>query len=94
MRLIFMLLLKYAYRCPLLYFWVLILLKLISRCTKLIEVESLSVENNTSSPPKMRHLKQVQERTAELKRKNSDLEIEAALDKIRSRSLTMHKSEN
>ncbi len=37
--------------------------------------------------------RQVAERTAELKHKNRELEIEAALDKIRSASLAMHHSD-
>jgi signal transduction histidine kinase len=37
--------------------------------------------------------KQVQERTAELEYKNRDLEIEAALEKVRTRALEMQKSD-
>ena len=37
--------------------------------------------------------KQVHERTAELEHKNRDLEIEAALERVRSRTMAMHKSE-
>jgi signal transduction histidine kinase len=36
--------------------------------------------------------KEVQERTVELEAKNRELEIEAALERVRSRSLAMHKS--
>ncbi|MFN8347766.1 MAG: hypothetical protein U0X91_22365 [Spirosomataceae bacterium] len=60
---------------------------------KLAEVEELSAEKQQILTEQNETLeRQVTERTAELKHKNRDLEIEAALDKIRSASLVMRHS--
>ncbi|MDB5243633.1 MAG: hypothetical protein JWP57_4258, partial [Spirosoma sp.] len=61
---------------------------------RLDEVHQLSEEKQQILATQNETLeKQVAERTAELEHKNQDLEIEAALDKIRSRSLAMHSSD-
>ena len=61
---------------------------------KLTEVQLLSDEKQHILATQNETLeKQVAERTAELAHKNRELEIEAALDKVRSRSLAMHKSD-
>jgi hypothetical protein len=61
---------------------------------KLIEVESLSAEKQQILSTQNETLeKQVAERTAELVHKNRDLEIEGALEKIRSTSLAMRHSD-
>ncbi len=61
---------------------------------KLDQVETLSAEKQQILATQNEVLEvQVTERTAELQHKNRELEIEAALDKVRSRSLAMHKSD-
>ncbi len=61
---------------------------------KLIEVETLSDEKQTILAGQNETLeRQVKERTAELVHKNRDLEIEAALERVRSRTMAMQKSD-
>ena len=61
---------------------------------RLMEVEQLSAEKETILTQQNATLEhQVSERTAELEHKNRELEIEATLDKVRSRSLAMHRSD-
>ena len=60
---------------------------------KLVEVEALSAENHQILSTQNETLeKQVTERTAELEHKNRDLEIEVALERVRSRTMAMQKS--
>ncbi len=60
---------------------------------KITEVETLSIEKQQILATQNEVLEtQVRERTTELQHKNRELEIEAVLDKVRSRSLAMHKS--
>jgi signal transduction histidine kinase len=61
---------------------------------KLMEVEKLSAEKQQilfSQNETLEH--QVAERTAELSTKNRELEIEAALERVRSRTMAMQKSD-
>ncbi len=58
------------------------------------EINSLSIEKQQILFSQNETLeKQVQERTAELQLKNRDLEIETALERIRSRSIAMQQSD-
>lgn len=61
---------------------------------KLSEVEMLSAEKQQILATENERLEhQVNERTTELTHKNRELEVEAALEKIRSRSVTMQRSD-
>ena len=61
---------------------------------KLVEVENLSIEKHQILSTQNETLeKQVAERTAELVHKNRDLEIEGALERVRAKTMAMHKSE-
>ncbi|MEO9144442.1 MAG: ATP-binding protein [Ginsengibacter sp.] len=55
------------------------------------EEDTFGIENWKQKVEKLEKI--VAERTADLVEKNRELEIEAALEKVRSRSLAMHKSE-
>ena len=55
------------------------------------EVDTFGIENWKNKVEALEKI--VGERTADLVEKNRELEIEAALEKVRSRSLAMHKSE-
>lgn len=61
---------------------------------KLIEIETLSAEKEQILTEQNQTLeRQVEQRTAELSHKNQELVIEAALERVRTRSLAMHSSE-
>jgi signal transduction histidine kinase len=65
----------------------------ISLAQKLIEVETLSVEKQAILTSQNETLeRQVTERTAEISSKNRELEIEAALERVRSRTMAMQHS--
>ncbi|WP_304622106.1 nuclear transport factor 2 family protein, partial [Rhodohalobacter sulfatireducens] len=55
------------------------------------EGETLAIEKITKENIELRDA--VKRRTAELEHKNRELEIEAALERVRARSMAMHKSE-
>ena len=60
---------------------------------KLIEVETLSVEKQAILSTQNETLEQqVAERTAELLQKNTELELEASLERVRSKALAMKQS--
>ncbi|WP_147392167.1 ATP-binding protein [Algoriphagus lacus] len=58
--------------------------------SKTREGQSISIEKTTLENQQLRNL--VNQRTAELEQKNRELEIEAALDRIRTKAVTMKQS--
>ena len=58
--------------------------------TRVLEGETLAIEKISKENLELRDA--VKRRTAELENKNRELEIEAALERVRARSLAMHQS--